>query len=105
MRTSRRQLLKASGVVVGAAALGAGWPSPSAPAAGPAVRGADLSFLLQLEAAGVRYTDGGAVTPVERILVANGANWSRQRVWVNPPAGYSNATNALATARRTKAAG
>jgi arabinogalactan endo-1,4-beta-galactosidase len=104
MTTSRRQLFKTSGVLAAAAAFGAVRPAPAL-AAGPAVRGADLSFLLQMEAAGVRYTDGGAATPVERILAANGANWSRQRVWVNPPSGYSNAASALATARRTKAAG
>lgn len=69
------------------------------------VRGADISFTLQLEQAGVRFSDGGAVRPVERILAGHGANYVRLRVWTNPPAGYSDAASALALARRAKRAG
>jgi arabinogalactan endo-1,4-beta-galactosidase len=69
------------------------------------IRGADLSFTPQLEAAGVRHSDRGRVRPVERILAARGANYVRLRVWTAPPAGYSDAASALAMARRAKRAG
>ena len=70
------------------------------------MRGADLSFLPQLEEAGVRYRDlAGRVRPAEQILAAQGANHMRLRVWVDPPAGYSDKARALALARRAKRAG
>lgn len=105
-RVSRRRLLGTSG----AAALAAALP-PASAAAGhrtqqvPALRGADLSFTLQVEAAGARFSDGGREAPVEQLLAARGANWVRQRVWVTPPDGYSDRESALAMARRTREAG
>ena len=70
------------------------------------VRGADLSFLPQLEEAGVRYTDlAGRIRPAEQILANAGATYLRMRVWVDPPAGYSDKARALALARRAKRAG
>jgi arabinogalactan endo-1,4-beta-galactosidase len=70
------------------------------------VRGADMSFLPQLEEAGVKYRDlRGHVHPAERILAAEGANYLRIRVWVNPPAGYTNEARALGLAKRAKKAG
>jgi arabinogalactan endo-1,4-beta-galactosidase len=70
------------------------------------VRGADLSFLPQLEEAGVRYRDlAGRVRPAEQILAHEGANYMRMRVWIDPPAGYSDKARALALAKRAKRAG
>ena len=70
------------------------------------VRGADMSFLPQLEEAGVRYRDlAGRVRPAEQILAHEGANCMRMRVWVDPPAGYSDKARALALAKRAKRAG
>jgi arabinogalactan endo-1,4-beta-galactosidase len=70
------------------------------------VRGADLSFLPQLEEAGVHYRDfSGRVRPAEQILAAQGANYIRLRVWVDPPDGYSDKARALSLARRAKRAG
>ena len=77
-------------------------------AAGTALslRGADLSFLPQLEEAGVRYRDlTGRVGKAEKILADQGANAMRLRVWVNPPDGYSTKARALALAKRAKRAG
>jgi arabinogalactan endo-1,4-beta-galactosidase len=97
--------------VGGGLALGAGAFLPLSPAdaAGRralSVRGADLSFLPQLEEAGVRYRDlAGRVKPAERILAEQGANAMRLRVWVKPPAGYSDERRALGLARRAKRAG
>ncbi len=105
---SRRRLLLA------APAIGAGtvlWGGSAAVAAAPVqpsplrVRGADLSFTPQLEAAGVRFRDHGVVRPVEQILAAHGANYVRLRVWTDPPAGYSTEATALAMARRAHRAG
>jgi arabinogalactan endo-1,4-beta-galactosidase len=69
------------------------------------MRGADISFTLQEEAAGTRFTDRGAHRPVETILAAHGATHVRLRVWVAPPPGYSTASDALTLARRAHRAG
>lgn len=77
-------------------------PRPLGPLA---VRGGDISFTLQEEAAGARFRDRGRAAPVERILVAHGASWVRLRLWVDPPAGYSDLDLVLRLARRAKRAG
>ena len=106
----RRSLLAAlAGTPVAAAALAAA-PSATAaePAGGPglAVRGADLSFLLQSEAAGARYLDEhGRARPAEHLLRSHGANWVRLRVWVDPPVGYSGTASTVELALRAKRAG
>jgi arabinogalactan endo-1,4-beta-galactosidase len=71
----------------------------------PLIVGHDLSFAVQEAAAGKTYTDRGRAAPPERILAAHGANWVRLRLWVDPPAGYSDLQSVLAMARRAKAAG
>jgi arabinogalactan endo-1,4-beta-galactosidase len=69
-------------------------------------RGADISFTLQVEGVGQTFSDkNGDVAPIERILAANGANFVRLRVWVNPPPGYGDLDSALQLARRAKNAG
>ncbi|HEX5200871.1 MAG TPA: glycosyl hydrolase 53 family protein, partial [Actinoplanes sp.] len=83
-------------------------PDPAAPRSKTAlsIRGADLSFLPQLEEAGVRYRDlAGRVRPAEQILAHEGANYMRLRVWIDPPPGYSDKARALALARRARRAG
>jgi arabinogalactan endo-1,4-beta-galactosidase len=69
------------------------------------VRGADVSFTLQEEAVGTRFSDRGAVRRVEDILARHGATYVRLRVWTNPPAGYSDRAAALTLARRARRAG
>ena len=78
-----------------------------APAGAHAVpdRGADLSFEPQEEAAGARFTDEGAPASALSILNSHGLNYVRLRLWVNPPAGYSDLASDLRMARRIKAAG
>jgi arabinogalactan endo-1,4-beta-galactosidase len=104
---SRRSVLAvpalaiAAGQVAAAPARAGGRRPPAA----LRIRGADLSFTPQLEAAGIRFTDGGVTRPVERILARHGANYVRLRVWTDPPPGYSDADSALALARRAKRAG
>jgi arabinogalactan endo-1,4-beta-galactosidase len=77
-------------------------PSPST---NRMMLGADLSFGPQELAAGTRFTDfGKTATPVQ-ILRAHGGNFVRMRLWVDPPAGYSDLASDLALARRVAAAG
>jgi arabinogalactan endo-1,4-beta-galactosidase len=104
---SRRTLLAAAGAVP---LLAAGGPAAAAPATArrspaPAIRGADISFTLAEEAAGITYRLDGRTAPVERLLRSAGANWVRLRIWVDPPAGYSDLGQALRLARRARAAG
>ncbi|GAA3818728.1 hypothetical protein GCM10022226_44050 [Sphaerisporangium flaviroseum] len=71
------------------------------------IRGADLSFTLQEYAAGARYRDRAhtRVRPVEEILAGHGANHCRLRLWVDPPAGWSDLPSAIEMARRARRAG
>lgn len=69
-------------------------------------KGADISSLLHLEAAGKKYSSkSGVVTPLETLLKNNGANSVRQRIWVNPADGNYNLDYNLRLARRVRAAG
>jgi arabinogalactan endo-1,4-beta-galactosidase len=72
---------------------------------GRMIVGHDLSFAVQESQAGATYTDNGRAALPEQILADHGANWVRLRLWVDPPAGYSDLPNVLAMARRAKAAG
>ncbi len=67
--------------------------------------GADLSFTQQELAAGTQFTDAGETSTPVQILRAHGGNYVRMRLWLNPPAGYSDLTNDLALAREVGAAG
>jgi arabinogalactan endo-1,4-beta-galactosidase len=75
------------------------------PAAAGMYRGADLSFTPQELAAGARFTDRGRPASPVTIMRDNGANYVRMRLWVNPPAGYSDLASDLALARSVHAAG
>ncbi len=103
----RALLLAVPAIAVGTVLSGAppAGADPDTGQRGPRIRGADLSFTPQLEAAGVRFRDHGRVRPVERILADRGANYLRLRIWTNPPAGYSTEATALAMARRARRAG
>ena len=68
-------------------------------------RGADLSFEPQEEAAGAQFADDGKPGSALSILNNHGFNYVRLRLWVNPPAGYSDLASDLRMARRIKAAG
>jgi arabinogalactan endo-1,4-beta-galactosidase len=75
------------------------------PAAAGMDYGADLSFTPQELAAGARFSyDGQPGTPVT-IMRAAGGNYVRMRLWVNPPAGYSDLATDLALARQVHDAG
>lgn len=68
--------------------------------------GADLSFELEEERVGNKFTDlDGQVLPPHQIMRRHGANYARLRLWVDPPGGYNNLASDLAMAKRIKAAG
>jgi arabinogalactan endo-1,4-beta-galactosidase len=104
-RLSRRTLLAAAGAVPLIAAAGEPAAASGAISPAPPIRGADISFTLAEEAVGTTYRLDGRALPVERLLRSAGANWVRLRIWVDPPAGYSDLGQALRLARRARAAG
>jgi arabinogalactan endo-1,4-beta-galactosidase len=69
------------------------------------IRGADVSFTLQNEAANNVLSEGEGVQPIETILAAHGANYVRLRVWVDPAEGGHDLDATLQLAARAKAAG
>ncbi|KAL2263381.1 hypothetical protein VTK26DRAFT_7020 [Humicola hyalothermophila] len=69
-------------------------------------KGVDWSSVIVEERAGVSYKNAnGNPLPLERILVENGVNTVRQRVWVNPWDGNYNLDYNIALAKRAKAVG
>jgi arabinogalactan endo-1,4-beta-galactosidase len=67
--------------------------------------GADLSFTNQELAAGTQFTDAGKTSTPVQILRVHGGNYVRMRLWLSPPAGYSDLANDLALARQVRSAG
>ena len=75
------------------------------PAAASMMLGSDLSFTPQELNAGAVFTDNGVPGNPANITAQNGAGWARLRLWVNPPAGYSDLADDLAFAKTMEAAG
>ncbi|GAB4091106.1 beta-galactosidase GalA [Flaviaesturariibacter terrae] len=81
--------------------------------AGERMLGADISFLPQLEARGIRFTDKGMVKDPLQILKAHGINYIRLRLFhapandsgYAPGTGFCDLPHTLAMAKRMKAAG
>jgi len=77
------------------------------------ILGADISFLPELEARGMKFSDNGTPGDPMVIMKAHGFNYIRLRLFVNPanPKGYSpgkgfcDLNHTLAMAKRIKAAG
>lgn len=69
------------------------------------VRGADLSFVPELEANGAVFRANGEATDPVELFRSNGVNCVRLRLWNDPAAGWNNTSNTLAMAQRVKAAG
>lgn len=69
-------------------------------------KGADVSWLTQMESAGLKfYSSSGTQTECMQLLKNIGMNSIRLRVWVNPAAGWNNTTDVVAKAVRAKALG
>jgi arabinogalactan endo-1,4-beta-galactosidase len=106
---SRRTVLRAAGTGVGALALGAALPALPTQAAA-FIKGADVSWLPQMEASGYKfYNSGGAQQDVLAILKGYGINAIRLRTWVVPSSdpvnGHCSQAETVAMAVRCKNAG
>jgi arabinogalactan endo-1,4-beta-galactosidase len=109
---SRRTLLAAAGTGAGALALASVLPELPAPPAGAAtfIKGADVSWLPQMEASGYKFfTTGGVQQDALTILKGYGINAIRLRTWVapsgNPVNGHCGQAETVAMAVRCKNAG
>jgi arabinogalactan endo-1,4-beta-galactosidase len=69
-------------------------------------KGADVSWITQMEGAGIKFYDSaGAEQDCFMILKNLGMNSIRLRAWVNPPGGWNNTADVVAKALRAKAMG
>lgn len=69
-------------------------------------KGADISWLTEMEGAGKKfYSASGTETDCIQLLKNLGINAVRLRVWVNPAGGWNNTADVLAKALRAKALG
>ncbi|MBI5371184.1 MAG: glycosyl hydrolase 53 family protein [Sphingobacteriales bacterium] len=80
-----------------------GKPAPSPVSVIPFAKGADVSWITEMEANGRKfYNSSGFEEECMSILKNLGMNAIRLRVWVNPAAGWNNSADVLAKALRTK---
>jgi arabinogalactan endo-1,4-beta-galactosidase len=69
-------------------------------------KGADVSWMTQMEASGVHWlNNGGTQQDLLQILKDHGMNTVRLRVWVNPGGGWNGINDVVAKAVRAKNAG
>lgn len=83
-------------------------PDPPPPPPPPAAfaKGADISWVTEMEAAGRKfYNNAGTEKDCFLLMKELGMNAIRLRVWVNPANGWNNTTDVLAKALRAKALG
>jgi arabinogalactan endo-1,4-beta-galactosidase len=86
-------------------------PEPEEPVIPPLpattfAQGADVSWVTQMEAAGIKwYNAAGTQTECMALMKALGMNTIRLRVWVNPAGGWNNQADVVAKALRAKNAG
>lgn len=72
---------------------------------GTYAKGADVSWISEMEASGKKfYNNAGVEQDLFKILKDKGINAIRLRVWVNPASGYCNTADVLTKARRARAA-
>ncbi|MBN8835994.1 MAG: glycosyl hydrolase 53 family protein [Sphingobacteriia bacterium] len=75
-------------------------------AAGNYVKGADISWVTQMEASGIKFYDNNGVQQdCFALMKSVGMNAIRLRVWVNPTDGWCNTSDVVAKAIRAKNAG
>jgi arabinogalactan endo-1,4-beta-galactosidase len=70
------------------------------------VKGADVSWVTEMEAAGKKFYDSsGTQKDIFPLLKSFGMNTIRLRVWVNPASGYNNQSDVVAKAQRAQSQG
>lgn len=80
-------------------------PTPT-PAASTFAKGADISWVTEMEAAGKRFYNGfGSQEDLFAVVKSLGMNTVRLRVWVNPANRYNAKADVVAKALRAKTAG
>jgi len=89
------------------ALLTACWRPASAQSATAFAKGADISWITEMEANNYKfYNKAGTQQDLFALLKSDyGLNTIRLRVWVNPPGGYCGPADVLAKARRAQALG
>lgn len=81
-------------------------PTPTPVPTSSLIKGADVSWVTEMENAGVKfYNSVGVQTECMQLLKNIGMNSIRLRVWVNPAAGWNNTADVVAKALRAKALG
>lgn len=81
-------------------------PPPTPPVATTFAKGADISWLTEMEMSGKKfYNSSGTETECMQLLKNIGMNSIRLRVWVNPAGGWNNKADVLAKALRAKSLG
>lgn len=81
-------------------------PPPPPPPAPIFAKGADISWLTEMETAGRKfYNSAGTEQECIALLKSLGMNTIRLRVWVNPANGWNNTADVVAKATRAKNAG
>src|SRR6185295_965553 len=76
------------------------------PPAGDFIKGADVSWLTEMEAAGKKfYNSAGTEQECMALLKGLGMNAVRLRAWVNPSPAWNNTADVVAKALRAKALG
>lgn len=67
------------------------------------VKGADMSWLTEMEASGIKfYTNTGTQSEAMALVKSYGINTIRLRVWVNPTNGWNNTADVVSKAVRAK---
>jgi arabinogalactan endo-1,4-beta-galactosidase len=85
-----------------------GAAAPNKPPAddAPFARGADVSWLTQMEASGYTfYNAAGTAMDCMQLMQSLGINSIRLRAWVNPAGGWNNNADLVAKAKRAKSLG
>ena len=81
-------------------------PSTSAQTAAPFAKGADVSWVTQMELSGYRfYNEVGTQQDLFQLLHDHDMNTIRLRVWVNPAGGWNGTADVVAKAVRAHALG
>jgi len=81
-------------------------PIPVITANSAFIKGADVSWISEMEAAGIKFYNTEGVEQDLFLLLKNlGFNAIRLRIWVNPTNGWNNNTDVIAKALRAKSQG
>ncbi len=81
-------------------------PKETTPEAAPFAKGADVGWLTEMEAAGVKFYDNsGLQKECMQLLKDKGVNSIRLRAWVNPKNGWNNTRDVVIKSLRAKSVG